>query len=116
MKEEIRIIYYSPDYEAYLASIPKKVREKYDYVEQIIKTVKVVSTKFVKKIEGTEFYEARISVGSNEYRTVVFAVDAANFIESSRVIFLNSFLKKDTKQYKKETDIARKILKKYEED
>lgn len=116
MNENIREIYYSDEYEDYLDTLPKKVREKYDYIEQVIKTIKVVSTKFVKVIEGTEFYEARFSVGSNEYRTVVFAIDAENFIECTRVIFLNSFLKKNKKQYKKETEIARKILKQYEEE
>ena len=93
-----------------------RVRVKYDYVEQIIATIKVVSTKFVKNIEGTDFYEARVSIGSNEYRTVMFAIDAISFIESSRIIFLNSFLKKSKKQYKQEVEIANKILRKYMEE
>ena len=79
----------------------------------MIKTQYVVSTKFVKNLEGTEFYEARVSVGNNEYRTIVFAVESLSFIESKRVLFLNSFLKKGTKQYKGEVETARQILKKY---
>jgi hypothetical protein len=67
----------------------------------------------VKKLEGTEFYEVRISVGTNEYRTIIFAVDTASFMESKRVLFLNSFLKKGTKQYKGEIETARRILNKY---
>jgi hypothetical protein len=34
-------------------------------------------------------------------------------MESKRVLFLNSFLKKGTKQYKGEIEIARRILEKY---
>lgn len=67
----------------------------------------------MKNLEGTEFYEARVSVGNNEYRTIVFAVDSLSFMESKRVLFLNSFLKKNTKQYKGEIETARQILNKY---
>lgn len=116
MDKKIREIYYSDDYKEYLDALPMRVRVKYDYVEQIIATIKVVSTKFVRNIEGTDFYEARVSIGSNEYRTVMFAIDAISFIESSRVIFLNSFLKKSKKQYKQEVEIANKILRKYMEE
>lgn len=116
MDKKIREIYYSDEYKEYLDALPMRVRVKYDYVEQIIATIKVVSTKFVKNIEGTDFYEARVSIGCNEYRTVMFAIDAISFIESSRVIFLNSFLKKSKKQYKQEVEIANKILRKYMEE
>jgi hypothetical protein len=93
--------------------LDEKIKAKYDYVESIIKTQYVVNKKFVKILEGTEFYEARVSVGTNEYRTIIFAIDARSFMESKRVIFLNSFLKKDTKQYKGEIEIARHIMNKY---
>lgn len=82
-------------------------------MESIIKTQYVVNKKFVKKLEDTEFYEARVSVGTNEYRTVIFTIDSNSFMESKRVLFLNSFLKKETKQYRKEIEKARQILKKY---
>ena len=42
-----------------------------------------------------------------------FAIDTQSFIESKRVLFLNSFLKKGTKQYKGEIEKARTILNKY---
>ena len=113
MNEEIRETYHSEEYEAYYAALDKKTKAKYDYVELIIKTQYVVNKKFVKVLEGTEFYEARISVGTNEHRTIVFAIDSPSFMESKRVLFLNSFLKKDTKQYKSEIETARKILTKY---
>ena len=113
MNDDIRETIHSQEYDEYYASLDEKTKAKYDYVEMIIKTQYVVHKKFVKNLEGTEFYEARVSVGNNEYRTIIFAIDTLSFIESKRVLFLNSFLKKDTKQYKAEIKNARQILKKY---
>ena len=113
MNEDIRETIHSLEYDEYYASLDEKTKTKYDYVEMIIKTQYVVNKKFVKNLEGTEFYEARVSVGNNEYRTIIFAIESLSFMESKRVLFLNSFLKKSTKQYKGEIEIARQIIKKY---
>lgn len=109
----IREIYYSEEYINYYDGLNPKTQTKYDYVEHIIMSQYVVNEKFVKHIEKTKFYEARVSVGTNEYRTIIFAIDANNFMESKRVLFLNSFLKKNNKQYVKEIGKAEKILAKY---
>lgn len=113
MNDDVRETIHSEEYEEYYNSLNEKTKAKFDYVEAIIKTQYVVNSKFIKNIEGTEFYEARISIGTNEHRTIVLAIDSNSFMESKRVLFLNSFLKKSTKQYKSEIDTARKILKKY---
>ena len=113
MNENVRETIHSIEYDEYYASLDEKTKAKYDYVEMIIKTQYVVNKKFVKNLEETEFYEARVSVGNNKYRTIIFAVETLSFVESKRVLFLNSFLKKGTKQYKGEIEIARHILKKY---
>ena len=113
MNEEVRETIHSVEYDEYYAGLDVKIKTKYDYVEMIIKTQYVVNKKFVKNLEGTEFYEARVSVGNNEYRTIIFAVESLSFVESKRVLFLNSFLKKGTKQYKGEIETARRILNKY---
>lgn len=97
----------------YYNSLPDKVKIKYDYVMQIIKSQYVVSEKFVKHLENTDFYEARISVGSDAYRTIIFTVDSQSFMESKNVLFLNSFLKKSSKQYKSEIEKAESILKQF---
>ena len=81
-----------------------------------IKSQYVVSSKIVKSLENTDFYELRISISSNEYRTILLAVDHDNFIQSKNVLLLNSFLKKDTKQYKAEIKKAQNIVKRYLED
>ena len=113
MNEDVRETIHSVEYDEYYASLDEKTKAKYDYVEMIIKTQYVVNKKFVKNLEETEFYEARVSVGNNEYRTIIFAIETSSFMESKRVLFLNSFLKKGTKQYKGEVETARQILKKY---
>ena len=113
MNRAVREILYSEEYKSYYDGLDSRIQTKYDYVEQIIRTQYVVNEKFVKHLENTDFYEARISVGSNEYRTVLFAIETQSFMESKRVLFLNSFLKKDNKQYKKEIRIAEGILAKY---
>ena len=61
-------------------------------------------------------YGRNILLLQNEYRTIVFTIDSQSFMESKRVLFLNSFLKKDTKQYKSEIEIARQIINKYTEE
>jgi hypothetical protein len=113
MYEEIRETIHSLEYEEYYAGLDDKTKAKFDYVESIIKTQYVVNKKFVKNLEGTEFYEARISIGTNEHRSILFAIDSVSFIESKRILFLNSFLKKSTKQYRREIENARQILNKY---
>lgn len=94
MEEVIRKVIYSHEFEEYYASIDEQLRKKYDYALEIVRTQYVVSTKIVKNLENTEFYELRISVGSNECRTILLAVDHDNFIQSKNVLLLNSFLKK----------------------
>lgn len=115
MDKFIRELILTPEFEEYYNSVTDKVKEKYDYVMYILRSQRVVSAKFVKLIEKTNIYEMRVSVGNNEYRTFLFAVDASNIIESSQVILLNSFLKKDTKQYKAEIEKAKTILKNLED-
>ena len=80
----------------------------------VVQTVYNLPQKFVKKLENSEFYEMRVSVGTNEYRSVLFAIDHENVIESTKVILLNGFLKKSKKDYKREIDKAENILKELE--
>jgi len=116
MEDKLRTVLYSKEFEQYYAALPARIQEKYRYAINILQTIYVVSVKFVKRIENTDFYELRVSVSSNEYRTLLFAVDATNFMESRTVILLNSFLKKGSNQYKKEIQKAYKIIKSLEDE
>ncbi|MBQ6652096.1 MAG: type II toxin-antitoxin system RelE/ParE family toxin [Prevotella sp.] len=115
MKDRIRQATYTKEFEKYYQGLPQKVREKYDYVFEIMFTKYVVSTKFVKHLEKTEFYEMRVSLGNNQYRTVLFAIDAKSFIECKRMVMLNSFVEKSSKQYHAEIKKAERVLKEWED-
>jgi len=106
----IREVLKSNEFHLYFNSLERRIQAKYDYTIQIMETQKVVSTKFVKKIQEAEFYEVLVSIGTNEYRTMLVATDNPNFIEAKRVVLLNSFLKKDSKQYRREIEKAKVIL------
>lgn len=115
-EENIRQVIYSEEFNDFYDSLDSRIQDKFDYGLRLIKTQYVVNKKFVKHLENTNFYELRISVSSDEYRTVLFAIDNDSFIQSKRVILLNSFIKKGTKQYKTEIKLAERLLKKYLED
>lgn len=70
-----------------------------------------IPAKFVKKLVNTPFYELRVSV-DNEIRVVLFAIDHENINLASRVILLNGFIKKSTKDYDREIIKAQDILNK----
>ena len=74
--------------------------------------MKIVNTNFVKKLINTDFYELRIKAG-NEIRVIMFTVDHSNFVECSKVVCLNGFLKKSTKDYTKAIKKAEKLLTEY---
>ncbi len=84
--------------------LPPKVRVKFQYVMNVIATIYNVSNKFVKHLENTDLYEMRISVGSNEYRNILFSIDHDNIIEVSKIVLLNGFIKKYKKNYKKQIE------------
>lgn len=109
-KPYVRIIHRTHEFMEFYESLPPKIRLKFQYVINVIASVYNVSTKFIKHLENTDLYEMRVSIGSNEYRTVLFASDHDNFIEATNIILLNGFLKKDTKDYRKQIEIAIAIL------
>ena len=114
LDKEIRSIFRTPEYDEFYDSLSRKVQAKFDYVLEVIASVYNIPVKFVKHLENTALYEMRVSVGTNEYRTVLFAIDHDNVIEAKNVILLNGFQKKDSKQYRKEIEKAKSILKKLE--
>ena len=115
-KETRRKLYFSDEFWAFYHRQQERVRLKFDYVIGIIRTEEVITAKFVKHLQNTDLYERRVSVGSNEYRTVLFAMDAENVIAARRILVLNAFLKKSEKDYRKQVEIAKNILGGYIDD
>ena len=109
-QQYVRTVLRTPEFMEFYNGLSSKVQTKFQYVMNVITTLYNVSTKFVKHLENTDLYEMRVSVGTNEYRTVLFAIDHENFIEARNIILLTGFLKKDKKDYKKQIDKAISIL------
>ncbi len=106
----MRKLILSNQFYEYYSSLQPQVQEKFDYVMQILINQTVISTKFAKRIQNTNLYEMRVSVGYNEYRTLLFTIDHDNIMSSKEIILLNAFLKKSNKDYKQQLQIAQTIL------
>jgi putative component of toxin-antitoxin plasmid stabilization module len=116
--EVIRELIHTNEFDEYFDALDDRTKDKFADCMEVLETVYVLSTKFVKKIVEAEegIYELRISVGFNEYRTILFSMNHENIIEATRVILLNGFLKKDKKDYKKQVKKAISILNRLDYD
>ncbi|KAA6342253.1 hypothetical protein EZS27_009983 [termite gut metagenome] len=112
-KKVIRKIRYSDDFEQFFKSLDMKVRVKFTWTFNIIRTVYTINTEYVKKLVNSDsnLYEMRVSVGYNKYRTILFSINHPNIIEATEIILLNGFLKKSNKDYGKQIKKAEKIIK-----
>ena len=88
--------------------LQKKVKDKVDYVLQIIISVERVSTKFFKHLEDG-IYEIRIEYRSDIYRIFSF------FDDGKLVILLHGFQKETRKTPRKEIERAKKLRSEYYE-
>ncbi len=108
---EIRTLFRTDEFEKFYNSLNIRAKDKFEYTFELVQTVYVLPVKYIKHLGGTDLYEMRVSVGSNEYRTVLFAIDNSNVILSTKIILLNGFLKKSTKDYDKQIAKTVRILK-----
>lgn len=108
---EIRELYFSKEFTEFYGKLQDKVKAKFEYTMDIIRTEYILNTKFVKHLKNTDLYEMRISIHTNEYRTILFAVDNENIILSKKILLLNGFLKKSIQDYNKQIKSAQRILK-----
>lgn len=107
-----RILYKTPAFEEFFGSLNIRAQKKVDYIFEYIRSERMVSTKFVKRLVNTDFYEMRISL-DNEYRVILFAIDNDNFINANEILLLNGFIKKSTADYDKQIAKAIKIMEDY---
>ena len=111
---DIRELYFSDEFVEFYSMLQDKVKVKFEHTMDIIRTEYVLSTKFVKHLENKNLYEMRVSVNTNEYRTILFGVGSDMILLSKKILLLNGFLKKSTKDYSKQIKIAERILKDFE--
>ena len=110
MNNSFRQILHTNEFDEFYSSLNSKTKTKFDECLVILESIYVLNTKFIKKLVRTELYEMRVSVGTNEYRTMIFAVNHENIIQATEIVLLNGFLKKSTKDYDKQIKKAIKIL------
>ena len=110
----MRTIFKTQEFLEFLNNSETNVKDKIDYLLEVIITQTVINTKTAKKLINTDFYEVRVQV-NNEYRIIVFAIDHDNLTQSRTILFLNGFMKKSTKDYDKQIKIAIKILEKWQD-
>ncbi|GHV62749.1 hypothetical protein FACS1894195_4890 [Bacteroidia bacterium] len=107
----VRTIHKSKAFETFYSSLNERTKKKIKYVLQVVEDEEIVSTKFVKKIINSDFYELRIST-DNEYRIITFAIDNDSLINSNNILLLNGFIKKSESDYAKQIEIAENIINK----
>jgi phage-related protein len=105
----------SNEFDEFYNSLPANVQNKVTYALNIVAEIKVVSTKLVKKLVETDFYELRVKM-NNEYRVILLTIDHDNFIEASQVLLLNGFIKKSTKDYKAEVSKVKQIIERLQDE
>jgi hypothetical protein len=110
----MRTIFKTDEFLEFLSNSEINVKNKIDYLLEIIITQPVINSKIAKKLINTDFYEVRLQI-NNEYRIIVFAIDHDNITQSRNILFLNGFMKKSAKDYDKQIKTAIKILEKWQD-
>jgi len=108
----MREIQQTEEFREFVENAETNVKNKIDYIWDLLETQSVINSKIAKKLTNTILYEIRIQV-NNEYRILCFTIDHENITQSTKILFLNAFMKKSTKDYDKEIKKAIKILEKW---
>jgi phage-related protein len=103
-----KIVFYKRYFIEFFEQQNEAVKEKIDYVFDLVSTLERVPEKFLKHIEGTDgLYEIRVQQGDNAYRFFCC------FDEGKLVVLFNGFQKKTNKTPKKEIEKALRIKEEY---
>ena len=103
-----KVIFYKHHFIEFYQAQDQKVKEKIQYVFELIKQVDRVPKKFLKHLTGINgLYEIRIEYQSNIYR--IFCC----FDEGQLVVLFNGFQKKTQKTPQKEIGKAVRLMKEY---
>ena len=109
MKREIKM---TPECNAFISAQPQRVLDKFYEVIAVLIEIQVVGAPYVKKLTNTRFYELRVKA-VQEYRIILYPMDHENFTLANKVICLNGFVKKSTKDYRKAVNRGNELLKIY---
>ncbi|TNE82463.1 MAG: type II toxin-antitoxin system RelE/ParE family toxin [Bacteroidetes bacterium] len=102
------IIFFENHFIDFYQKQDKKVKEKIQYVLELVKQVERVPVKFLKHLTGTDgLYESRVEYQSNVYR--IFCC----FDQGQLVVLFNGFHKKTQKTPQSEIEKATTIKNRY---
>lgn len=103
-----KIIFFENHFIDFYKNLDNKVKEKIQYVFELIKQVEHVPEKFLKHLKGTNgLYEIRVKYKSNIYRFFCC------FDEGRLVVLFNGFQKKTQKTPQKDIDKGIRLMKDY---
>jgi len=103
-----KIIFYGDFFIDFYSLQEQKIREKIDFVLDLIRSVEIVPIKFLKYLKGTDnLYEIRVSTHKNNLRIFCF------FDEGNLIVLINGFSKKSRKTPRKELNMAKKLKEEY---
>ncbi len=111
----MRVIYYTDEYLNFYKNADETVKNKIEYLKDILITEKIIKSKYAKKLVDTDFYELRILL-NNQYRVIFFTVDNEDLNQATELLFINAFIKKSTKDYNKQIKKALKLLEQWIEE
>jgi len=102
------IIFHKNHFISFYLEQDEKVKQKIQYVLELIKQVERIPEKFLKHLSGTNgLYEIRIEYQSNIYR--IFCC----FDDGKLVVLFNGFQKKSRKTPKNEIEKATELMNDY---
>lgn len=109
-KEKVREVYFYKDYFlSFYKQLPRKIQLKVLWTLRLVETFQIVSTEYLKHIEGANgLYEIRIQLGNDIYRVFCF------FDKGKIIVLGNGFQKKTQKTPRNEIEKALKIKLEYE--
>lgn len=67
---DIRTIYKTEEFEEFYNGLNTRVKDKFEYTFELVQTVYALPIKYVKHLDGTDLYEMRVSVGSNDLMNI----------------------------------------------
>jgi phage-related protein len=105
------LIFYKKYFLDFYENQSDKIKEKIDYVLNLVCNTERVPEKFFKHLKSTNgIYEIRVKFGSDIFRILCF------FDEGKLVVVLQGFQKKTEKTPKNEIEKAEKLKQKYFKD
>jgi len=108
MDEKRHIEIYKDYFSNFYVGLTVDVREKFQYVFRVIKTVPVIPKRFLDHISGTDgLFEIRVEFESNIYR-IFCCFDKGNLI-----VLFNAYQKKTQKANPNEIKLALKLKDEY---